>query len=237
MLAAAVLLFAALAPAAFGGRGAVRDDERFSFEFRGTTVSAALQQIAASTGVAIQSNEPISQRIEHKFFNNRPLGRIIEGVVRDVNCAIIWGNRDGAVYSIGVWVYPKEKGAGGAGVPPGFRDMVMEPAMPEPDYSGNQGFVEPEPEPMIEPPPVPEPSIGPNGELPPGTVIFPGNQGGGAAAPGQIPGEEASLSTGSAGSLASAGGSGKGGAATRAATPRWKDLGLLPPPAPPGFSG
>ncbi|MFP4475814.1 MAG: hypothetical protein ACLFOY_09645 [Desulfatibacillaceae bacterium] len=133
---------------------AAPEDARYSFEFRNTTVSRALERISRETGVEIITNKAINERIDHQFYRNRTLERIIQALVRDVECAIVWGSRKRHLYSVGIFVFAK----GASSVPQNFAERV---------YESRAGDIPPdEPEPVYEEAAQPDPESEPEAGAP-----------------------------------------------------------------------
>jgi hypothetical protein len=91
----AVIIFIAMIPAS-----AFSEGKTFSFRFESCTVTDALKEISAKSGVDIISNGTIKKEILRKSYVNRTIDSIITDLIRGENCAVVWNYNDGNLFSI-----------------------------------------------------------------------------------------------------------------------------------------
>ena len=91
----AVIIFISIIPAS-----ALSEGKTFSFRFESCTVTDALKEISAKSGVDIISNGTLKKELLRKSYVNRSLDSIIADLIRGENCAIVWNYNDGNLFSI-----------------------------------------------------------------------------------------------------------------------------------------
>jgi len=99
--------------------GSVMSEEsgsRFSFHFENCTVSDALREISAKSGINIISKSMLKKEILRKAYNNRRLDSIISDLLRGENCAVVWNYDEGNLLSIDLYTFDendlKSRGTG-----------------------------------------------------------------------------------------------------------------------------